>query len=355
MDALLAGHVQTFFASVPGNGSGGSILMRAPFTELSRLAGGSSLAVYRFDSLFCLLVLAGTGIALAAAARRRGVSEIVCLGVVILFACSPSLLEPIFLGHPEEVLGAALAVGAVSCAGAGRSGASGLLLGAALINKPWGVFLIGPVLLCAPGRRRAAAGAAAVVGGWALVSLAAAPSALLRTFTAAGQAVSAHPQDLWWPLARPHGGTFLAPALVAGHARELAIVAALGAAGWLAVRRPSLSASAALALLAFGFALRNLLEPSAHDYYQLPLLCAVTAWELRAHGRVTGSLGLAIGLAVAFDQVATVPATLAWLLYLACTLPLLGLLGAAAFAGPAPSPARPTLGRCRRRSPAWSR
>ena len=66
---------------------------------------------------------------------------------------NPLTLKALEVGHPEELLGAALCVGAVLAALWQRPWLAAVLLGLALANKAWAVLAIGPVLLALQGRR----------------------------------------------------------------------------------------------------------------------------------------------------------------------------------------------------------
>lgn len=340
MNALLAGHLHVFFANLPANGAGGSVLLRAPFALLGKELVGDQLAIFRFGALACLLALGALGLWLARGLRHRGVSASTQVGVVAICAGVPALLESVFYGHPEEPLGAALAVTAVLLAGDDRPLLSGTLLGAAIVNKPWGVLAIGPVLLCAPGQRvRILMPVAAIVGGWLLTAGLADPARLWLSAHGAETSIVAHPQNLWWPLAHTDGLYRVPPAILAAHGRQLAVVLALATAAVLAVRAhrsgEPVGTGRCLALLAFGFALRCLLEPSPHGYYQLPFVVALAAWESRTRGSVSISLTAAFLLALDFRRLEEATAAIPFLLYLAVLLPVCALLLAGMFAGTA--------------------
>jgi hypothetical protein len=331
MNALLDGRLGGFFANLPTNGAGGSVLLRAPFAGLGRLLQGDQISIFRYGALACLLALGAVGLLLAVNMRRRGVTVLTCLGVVALYAATPALLEAVFYGHPEEPLGAALAIAAVLAAGTDRPLLAGTLLGAAVINKPWGVLAVGPVLLCASGQRtRVLLPAVGIVGSWFLAAGLVDPSRLWLSVHGAGTAIVAHPQDLWWPLAHTVGFYPRPPAFLSAHARQLAVMLALVATATLAFRarqsRASLDAQSCLALLAFGFALRCLLEPAPHDYYQLPFVVALTAWEVHARRSIVISLTAAILLALDFRRLEELPSTIPYLLYLAVLLPVCSVL-----------------------------
>lgn len=337
MNALLDGHLGAFYAHLPTNGAGGSVLLRAPFALLGKVLVGSQLAIFRFGALACLLALGVLGLWLARDLRRRGVSAPTRVGVLAICVGTPALLEAVFYGHPEEPLGAALTVAAVLLAGADRPLLAGTLLGVAILNKPWGVLAIGPVLLlCASGHRtRALLPAAAIIGGWLLTAGLVNPSRLWLSAHGAETSIVAHPQNLWWPLAHADGLYHVPPAILAAHGRQLAVALAFAAAAVLAVHvhrscKP-VDPERCLALLAFGFALRCLLEPSPHGYYQLPFVVALAAWESRARGSVSISLATAILLALDFRRLEEVTATVPFLLYLAVLLPICALLLASMF------------------------
>jgi hypothetical protein len=355
MNALLGGHLGAFFANLPINGAGGSVLLRAPFALLGKTLVGGQIAIFRFGTLACLLALGALGLWLARDLYRRGIALSTCVGVLALYACIPALLEAVFYGHPEEPLGAALAVAAVLLAGESRPLLAGALLGAAVINKPWGVLAIGPVLLCSQGQwTRVLLPAAGIVAAWFLAAALVDPARFLLSVHGAETSIVAHPQDLWWPLAHAVGLYRVPPAILSAHARQLAVALALAIAAALAVRarrlRTPLDTERCLALLAFGFALRCLLEPSPHDYYLLPFVVALAAWEARTRGSVAVSLTAAILLALDFRRLEEATAAVPFLLYLTVILPICALLLVAMFH----QSLTPTVKACRE-SPASAR
>jgi hypothetical protein len=331
MNALLAGRVGAFVANLPTNGAGGSVLLRAPFALLGKWLGSDQLAIFRFGTLGCLLVLGFVGVWLAVRLPEPRVPTSTRLGLVAIYAGAPALLEAVFYGHPEEPLGAALAVAAVVLAGEGRSRLAGLALGLAVINKPWGVLALAPVLLVAGGAWRVALlSAGVVVGGWFLVIGLVDPARLSLAIHGAETSLVAHPQELWWPLAHNVELYPRPPAFLGAHARQIAVALAVVPALWLARRshrhRVPVTTQTALALLSFGFALRCLLEPATHDYYQLPLVVALAAWELRARRSVAISLAVLVVLAVDFRRLNEAAAVVPFVVYLAVLLPVCRLL-----------------------------
>ncbi len=285
MNALLAGHLGEFFRTLPDDGAGGSILLRAPGAAVGKLLGGGQLSTFRFGTLECVLALGIVGIVLT---RGRGAATTQTGRWLVIGLCvlSPAALDVVLFGHPEEALGAALCVAGVLLAASGRPALAGLAVGLAVINKPWGVLALVPCLLAAePGRRRLLAAALAMAGGWFAAAYFAAPSAFAQSLSALS--VVAHPQELWWPLAHLRAvpgvtPAYFLPPFLADHSREFAVLLAVPLSLPL-MRRSERRESDCLALLAMLFLVRCLLDPSNHVYYHLPLVIAIVAWEARTH------------------------------------------------------------------------
>ncbi len=338
MNALLGGHVAAFFAHLPTNGAGGSILLRAPAAFVGKLLIGSQLAMFRFGALGCLLATGLLGLWLARELEARGGGRSAQVATVGMCLFAPAILDAIRFGHPEEPLGAALCVGAVLAAGADRSNLAGILLGCAVINKPWGVLAIAPVLLAAPEHRRVGIGAraGAIAGAWTVAVYLAAPARAAKIVIGASTSVVAHPVDLWWPLAHLQHvpgvtAAYFPPRLVSGHARALAVLLVIPLSLPLARRRVR-SIAGCLALLALLFLVRCLLDPSNHVYYQVPVVIALTAWEVRARGRPMLALVATAGFWLVFHTVSGIGSLdIQYLSYLAVALPLLGVLVRPAF------------------------
>jgi len=298
MGSLLAGHLGPFFHQLPEDGAGGSVLLRAPGALLGKLFVGGQLAEFRFGALESVLAVGGLGLWLARemrSAARPLLSRAAVIGLCVLI---PALLDAIFFGHPEEPLGAALCVGAVLLADAEEPTLAGVALGLAIINKPWGIFAIAPTLLAARnGRVRIAAVAGGIAAAWFATAFLAAPAHFAQSLDMLSSV--AHPQELWWPLAHlsaPAGITpaYFLPGVVTSHARELAVLVALGLAIPLA-SRAGRTTDDCLALLALVFLVRCLLDPNDHVYYHVPFLIALVAWEARTRGAPVLAL-LATGL-----------------------------------------------------------
>lgn len=148
LNALTRGDVLTFLRIAPSYG--GSLIERAPFALLPGLWGGGQLAVYRMVALPCLLsavVLAVWLCSRLRAARMPVLWRALAVGVCV---ANPITLQALEEGHPEELLGACLCIGAVLVAMRGRVVWAGVLLGLAIANKEWALLAAGPVLLALP-------------------------------------------------------------------------------------------------------------------------------------------------------------------------------------------------------------
>ena len=149
--ALLHGHIATFLQNAPSYGA--TFLLRAPFALPASLAGASTLLVYRLAALPCLLAIAALGVWLARNLRRAGGSALAAAAALVLCAANPITYKVLAIGHPEELLGAALCVAAVLLAQRGRANWAALALGLAIANKQWALLAIGPVLVALPAQR----------------------------------------------------------------------------------------------------------------------------------------------------------------------------------------------------------
>jgi len=287
--ALLHGHVVTFLQSAPAYG--GSLLLRAPFALPASLAGGSALLVYRLAALPCLLAIGGLGVWLARDLRRAGGTMLACSAAVALCVVNPITYQVLRLGHPEELLGAALCVAAVLLAQRGRIGWAAIVLGLAVANKQWAILAVGPVVLAAPAHRwRLLLGAGVVAS--ALVGPIVLSSATLASGTARVAVTSTgtifNPWQVWWFFAA-HGGLDpriglyippgfrLPPAWLGDRAHLFIVALAVPVTVVAALRR--VRRQDALLLLALLMLLRCWLDPWDVVYYPLPFLAALLAWE----------------------------------------------------------------------------
>ena len=125
--ALSQGHIGTFVSLCPAYA--GSMVLRAPFALVPGFWGGGELAVYRAVALPGLAALVVLAVWLAAQMRARGLPMLARVTAVALVSSGPVAERALELGHSEELLAAALAVGALLCALRGRTVWAGLLLG----------------------------------------------------------------------------------------------------------------------------------------------------------------------------------------------------------------------------------
>lgn len=308
LEALVHGHLTEFLQLTPAYG--GSLLLRAPFALLVDLWGGGELAVYRMVALPCLLAAAALALWLVAQMRRAGRPRLARGVALALCVANPLTLNALEVGHPEELLGGVLCVAAVLAADRERPLWAGVLLGAAIANKDWALVAVGPVLLALPGRRLpcllAAAGvAAAVLAPPALVHAGGFVTA--STATAVPSSAIFQPWQVWWFLGH-HGpvvhGMFdrvlpdyrTGPGWVGAVSHPLIVLLGLPLtmlAWWRRRTRPGAAggasagagASAAarvrepLLLLALLLLARCMLDTWDGEYYLLPFVLALTAWE----------------------------------------------------------------------------
>jgi alpha-1,6-mannosyltransferase len=275
--AGFAGHLPAY---------GGSLVLRVPFALLPNVWGGGDLAAFRSLAVPCLLAAVALGLALWRPGRAGWVALAVCVA-------NPLTLRALDLGHPEELLGAALCAGAALAAVRDRPQLAGLLLGLALGNKAWALLAVGPVLLALPRGTRVRALTIAVP----LAALLSAPMLLggaggvAAAATTSQASVIFQPWQLWW-FTGSHGqavhglyslkvGYRTAPSWVAPVAHPLLVLTGLGlAAAWGALsagdRRPR---GDALGLLALVLGARCVLDPWNTAYYALPCILALAAWE----------------------------------------------------------------------------
>jgi hypothetical protein len=221
------------------------------------------------------------------------------------------------VGHPEELLGAVLCVAAVLLGMSGRPVWAGALLGLAIGNKAWAAVAIGPLLLALPDRRPRALIACGAVAGVVL-----APSVLLGSSSFSSHASGAahtgtlfNPWQWWWFL-----GTHGHPAVGSTGTVKLGYRAPPGWIGTVAhplivaltvpltlacfvLRRHARSPrpeSEPLLLLMLLLLLRAALDPWNNDYYVLPFLISLVAWEGLYCDRLP-MLGLLASLAAWFS------------------------------------------------------
>jgi glycosyl transferase family 87 len=359
--ALLDGHVGAALAGQHLMGSL-SILVRLPFAALAELAGGGELLAYQLGSIPCVAAAGVLGLAIARWMERRGASPVACIATIVFTMANPLVRDALVLGHPEEILGGALCVGAVLAALRGHSARAGLLLGLALATKQWALIAVLPVLAAAPTRRlRVIVVAGAVAAALTVPLIAGNLSGFSDTTRqAAWGGQSVNPWNVLWPLAGSEDRVIsigdeervvtvrVLPTWVAHltHPLIVALAVPLTAAWWFSRRR---TPDDVLALLALLFLVRCLLDPVDNAYYHVPFLLSLTAWEgLTRRGLpivsmlCTAAIYYALHKAGWAEDLAVRNA-----LYLLATLPALVWLAVSLYVprrAPRPSVSRPPLG-----------
>jgi hypothetical protein len=276
-----------------------SILIRAPFVALTRAASLGELWQYRVGAVVCFAPAAALGVWLASRLSARPQSDWVPAVFAVLVVANPVTVAAVAYGHPEEVLTAALAVGAVVLAARERTIAAGLVLALALASKQWAFVAVVPTIVAAPRSQRlklvAILGAVAAVV--TLPVLLANPTAFVHlNQQAATTPLSIGRTNVWFLLAHPHTIQVHVPAglpsdfvlyripeWVARWSHPAIVVAAVPFAALFARRRTA--SIDALALLAVAFLLRCVLDPVDNAYYHVPLVVALLAWEALSRGR----------------------------------------------------------------------
>jgi hypothetical protein len=292
---LLHGDVTGFLSLAPAYG--GSLVLRSPLILLARATGGSELTAYWLLALPGLVAVGFLSAALARHARCRGWSRGASALVVALALFSTASVQALNLGHAEELLGAALAVGATLLAMQGRWLAAGLLLGLAVANKPWALVAVAPVLVALPTRPLRAGLVAAAVAATVMAPLMLTGTGATGGMTSAGAAATSaggfsKPLSITWflgkriakdALGQLPAGSREPPAWVAKISRPaiVLVAAALSALWW---RRRDRAASP-LGLLALALMVRCVLDPWNLPYYHLPFLLALLAWETHSARR----------------------------------------------------------------------
>jgi hypothetical protein len=344
--SLVHGHLGDFFQTAPIEGP--SLLLRAPFALMAWLWGGSDLAIYRMVAVPGLIAGVVLAVTLWELRRRRYPNARWGLLGVALVAGNPLLLPALSIGHPEEMLGVALCVGAVLAALHKKPWLAAVLLGLALGNKAWAILAVGPVLLALDRRRWSVL---ALASGIALVFVA----PFLLAEASRGAVVSAggtdrmfQPWQIWWPLGEHghviHGyfgvlkpGYRLAPSWI-GHITHPLIAFLVVPASLLWRRRhgPKPASADVLLLLALLFLARCVLDAANNSYYHLPFLIALAAWEaLRRERPPVLSLAAAALVWLTVQKLPSyISADAQCAAYLAWTLPALAALAYAAYKTP---------------------
>ncbi|MGI8863028.1 MAG: hypothetical protein ACR2JH_01290 [Solirubrobacteraceae bacterium] len=308
IDALIHGHISTVISQQPLMGLT-SLLLRAPFAGAVALFGGGNPLAYRVGAMVCLLPFVALATWLAGRPGINSRQRLAGTIAAVIVLVGPATAEAVQVGHPEEVLAATLATGAVLAAMRGRTGWTWLSLGLAVGAKQWALLAAPCVLLALPERRVATAVKAAAL---ALVLSAALPLADPAAFARADSAVGGfgftNPFSLWWPVGRPLGVAAHAAFIPTGHLLPFGITRSVAAACGLVLALGGLWLYWArsggrtrqinpLALLAFCGLVRCLADPDPLHYYFVALLIPLAAWETVELGRLPVVTALAMGAA----------------------------------------------------------
>jgi hypothetical protein len=332
--ALLGGDVSGFLAHLPAYG--GSLILRAPAALAAHALGGDETAV--FHALAIPALVAALAFALVLWSHLEGRSRGAAWIALAVVAANPVIIPALDIGHPEELLGAFLCAGAVLAARGDRAVLAGVLLGLAGANKAWAVFAVIPVLMALRTRRVVALGIAGVVAGVVLAPM------LAESHASGAVSATAHntgsifqPWQAWWFLgshgAPVHGLTELkvgyrtAPGWISQVAHPLVVAVPVLFAAFAAARRGTRDP---LLLLATCMLARCVLDPWNTAYYALPFVMALAAHEVFERDRAPiGALlasALTYGTITVLSTRTSAPADTQSFLYLAWSLPALGLM-----------------------------
>jgi heme/copper-type cytochrome/quinol oxidase subunit 2 len=351
IEALSHGDLRGFFAEQPPMGSF-SLLLRTPPAVASNLIDGNDLLVYRSGVFICVLAAGLLAVFLAMSMIRRGRPWTIWALVAAAIVVNPLTYQAAYWGHPEEVLAAALTVGAVIASGRRRWLLGGLMLGAALATKQWAALAVVPALIAAPAgtRVRLALTAAALAAALTVPMLAADPD----RFQAAQEMVSSASSythtvtatNLWWPFSSRStdegiDGFGQTTAITqyslpddVGRVLHLGVIGvALALSLLYARRRGRGNPDDVLQLIALLFLARCVLDPLTFSYHHVPFLIALISFEaLRRPVPVLSAV--AIGSLLLMNEV-VVPLgepVLINVAYLAWTIPLAGVMALSLFA-----------------------
>ena len=329
-----------------------ALIARAPFVLAASLGDASLLDRYRVGAVACLLASVALALVVARMMRRAGQPTHACVLAAVLLVANPIVVKALRFGHPEEMLGAALATGAMLAAMTRRGVLAAILFALALTTKQWALVIVGPlvvaVLVYRLPRRRFAVALVLTAVAVTVPFVAADPGRYVDTQKFAGSIPvtnwqPASPYSIWYPFTpakevriRPVDGRSVVsvrpvPPFVAGIAKKLIVISAFLLTIPLLMRRRRLAPTDPLLILAFALLLRCVLDPFDNPYYHLPFLTAFLAWEaLTVRGVpvvaafVSFAFVLQTNLAEAFTAV---PAyTVHSAVYLAWSLPLLAFM-----------------------------
>ncbi len=346
MNSLIGGHFGRFLDDQPLMGSF-ALLARAPFALLASLAGGGGSVIYEAGVLACVLALCAVAFLLIS---RGDLPPNRLLLIPVLAILTPASRAAVESGHPEEMLAAALCVTALLLSDR-RPLWAAVALGLALATKQWAVLAVIPVLLATPRPwvRRVALIAAAVAAILTVPLVVGNLDGFLRTSHQAGTSpqtvtrasvwflvATAHHVALHLPAGYPHEITSYQVSEGLARVTHPAIVLLAPMLGLLVWRRRG----DPLAFLALLLLARCVLDPVDNEYYHVPFLLVLLAFEIVSRRLIAGipvmTLLSAIGLWLTFDRldVHGAPASLTNATYLCWTGVVSVYLASFAFSWP---------------------
>jgi hypothetical protein len=354
LTAIAHGSLAGFFSHQPAMGAV-SLYLRAPFVILAVAFHDSPVGIYRLGDLPCVLSVVLVALWMARVAGRRGMTRVGQVLIVAVCLANPLVRNALYLGHPEELLTASLAVGSLLAAAERRVVTAAVLAGLAVACKQWALLIVCPMVLALERERIRALLIMLAVAAGSTVPV------VVGNFASFRHAIHyiSTPQPVTtlfsWLYPFSHTST-VRFSLIFGHAHlftgradsgiEMAlshpVIIALGVLVPLLVWSRSdrrLSATDAMLCTALVLALRCTLDPGSWPYYHFPLLLALVALDATA-GRKLPVAGLA-GAAGAFIVLNRVPTYFgegtANLLYVGATVLAVALL-VRELRGPAAAP-----------------
>ncbi len=288
--------------------------LRAPFVALGAALGDGPMGLYRWGAFPCLLSVAIVAIWLGRVASRRAAQpgrrdSVLLTQVLIAAVCllNPLVNDALYNGHPEELLTASLAVGALLAASERRALLAAALIGLAVASKQWAVVIALPLILVLEGNRIRAL---LISGG--VVVLATLPMVIgnLASFRNALHYVAAAPStvtDMTWlypfspagmvRLTSIYGDSRIIAAhrLVGIEGMARPMITLLGVAiplfvWWRSGKR--LSVQQMLLCVPLALVIRCALDPGSEPYYHYPVVMSLLVLDVSA-GRRIPVVGLA--------------------------------------------------------------
>ena len=329
---LMGGDVEGFWRASPGYTTF-VVGVGAPSALIADTFGWGPEAVFRLTAIPGIAVLTALAVHLATTAysmSRRG-----AWAVLFLATGGPVTWLALDFGHPEDLLAAGAAVGAVLASLRGRSVVTVMLLVVAVAAKQWAVLAILLAAACAPrGGVRIALGAGV---GAMIIVMAQYVSHPVSASSMTSTSTLFHTRQIWYPFGVevPFGtagvgpNERMAPPWLQGLTRPLTVLLAVAIAGgwWLRRIAGRVQAHDVLLILALVFLVRCLFDPWNIAYYHLPMLLSIVAWEVNARRRAPW-LSAAVALAVFVGALRwrTLGGPVAYGTYIGWTLPLAAFL-----------------------------